>query len=183
MEPFEVAQRLQVYLAPHETLLWSGRPQQGFMLRRDDILTIPFSLVWAGAFVFGGSMAKQLRDFDPFAILFAVFAVYLLAGRFVVDALQRSKTLYAVTNERVLILSTLFGKSITSVNLRSLTDVTLRERSDGRGTIALGPSQSLWRPMNSGGRKKTSPELEGISNVRQVYEIIREAQVRAHAAG
>jgi hypothetical protein len=65
-------------------------------------------------------------------IPFILIGIHLLAGRFFVDALQRSKTFYAVTEDRILIVTNLLSKNVKSVNLRTLGEISLGERNDGR---------------------------------------------------
>jgi hypothetical protein len=64
--------------------------------------------------------------------------------------------------------------------LRSLADLGLFERPDGTGTIALGPT-SPWYITGRLGRNRPpdSPALEGIPQVRSVYNLILDAQKKA----
>jgi hypothetical protein len=56
------------------------------------------------------------------------------------------KTTYGLTGERVVIVSGLFARNVKSLNLRTLSDVSLNERRDGSGTITFGPGHpySSW---------------------------------------
>ncbi len=99
-------------------------------------------------------------------------------GRFFVDARIRRNTSYAVTADRVIIRSGLLSPSTKSLNVRSMSDVTLNERKDGSGTITFGPVNPLLA-MYAGfawpGVAQT-PSLELIPDARKVYGIIRDAQ-------
>jgi hypothetical protein len=64
-------------------------------------------------------------------------------GRFIVDARERERTFYGITSERIIIVSGLFSRRTKSLNLRTLTDISLIERPDGSGTITFGPTHPV----------------------------------------
>lgn len=152
------------------------------MLRASDALMIPFSLMWGGFAIFWeGSVVigKAPLFFKLWGIPFVLMGFYMMIGRFFADARERSRTSYAVTNERVIIVGGLFKETTKSINLKGLSDISLDEKSDGAGTITLGPaSASSWATASGwpGGRQKAPPAFEGIPAARQTYEIIRQAQ-------
>jgi len=76
-------------------------------------------------------------------IPFVCVGLFMVFGRFYSDAHTRSRTLYGVTNERIIIVSGLFSQQIKSLQLRTLTDVSLTQRRDGAGTINFGPTHSM----------------------------------------
>lgn len=184
MERHEIEQRISRELGPQERLLWSGQPRQGVMFRPADALLIPFSVMWCGFAIFwetGVVSSGAPFFFKLWGIPFVLVGLYIVFGRFLADAAQRTKTVYALTNERVIIIGGLFRPAVKSLNLRTLSDVSLSERSDGTGTIALGPSSGFnWVGSNWPGSRQTGPPaLEGISNARAVYEQLRQAQKTA----
>ncbi len=152
---------------------------------RIDIYAIPFSLMWGGFAIFWETMV--IKSDAPFffilwGIPFVIVGLYLIVGRFFVDARQRSKTFYGVTNERVLIVSGLFNRKIKLLSLWTLTDVTLDEKVNGSGTITFGSVNSSSRWNNSGFFRfrrvniEAVPSFEQIQQARNVYETIRNVQ-------
>jgi hypothetical protein len=149
------------------------------MLRPADALMIPFSLLWGGFAIFWEATviaSKAPFFFKLWGIPFVVVGLYLIVGRFFADSRQRSRTTYAVTNERVVIISGLFKETVKSLALKTIADLSLSERPDGSGTVTLGPSTSFALAGWPSGRQQQAPALEGIANARSVYEIIRRAQ-------
>ncbi|MFL5620883.1 MAG: PH domain-containing protein [Gemmatimonadaceae bacterium] len=124
-----------------------------------------------------------LRDGAPlffalWGVPFILIGFYITIGRFWIDARRRARTTYAVTSDRVIINSGLFTPTSKSLNLRTLSDVTLQERPDGTGTITFGPV-APFAAMYAGMSWPGMPQLsafEMIPDARRVYAVIREAQ-------
>jgi hypothetical protein len=171
-------------LGPGERLLWKGRPRGGIRLRGADVLMIPFSLLWAGFAIFWEYMVLlKVPKNDPagwlsplFGIPFVLAGLYIVFGRFLVDAKIRQSTEYAVTNRRAIIVSTLFGRKTRSINLQATPDISLSERADRSGTISFGsgaPSYGWWSQRNLWSPNAGSqPAFEMIDDVRSVYDLI-----------
>jgi hypothetical protein len=183
MESFASAEQiLAPELARSETLLWAGRPRQGLLLRRNDLLLIPFSLMWGGFAIFWEYMVLKSHGplmFKLWGIPFVCVGLYLIAGRFFADAMQRSKTYYGLTNERAIIVSGIYSLSVKSLQLRTLSDVSLSELSDGFGTITLGPTVAGWGWQAGGGwptGRATVPAFEFIADARDVFDQMNQAQ-------
>jgi len=182
----EQKQLLHSQLAPNEQLLWFGQPRSGIVLRASDVFVIPFSLLWGGFAIFwevGVLTSGAPIFFMLWGIPFVVIGLYMIFGRFIIDAKQRSKTFYGVTNERVIIVSVLFGKKIKSLDLRTLSEISLDEKSDGSGTITFGspPAGYLWVGSTRfpGRGQQSTPSFEMIQNAKNVYEMVRNAQRQA----
>jgi hypothetical protein len=174
---------LERELGAGETLLWSGRPQQGLLLRASDALLIPFSLLWGGFALFWES--GVLSSGAPFffvlwGIPFVLVGLYITVGRFFVDAYIRSKTSYGVTNERVLIIAGLFSQAVKTLPLQTLGELVLEQRADGSGTITFGsgiPFASWYRGLAWPGMdQRLPPAFERIPEAKHVYDLIRRAQ-------
>jgi hypothetical protein len=178
MESSDISQ----HLGPGERLLWSGRPQQGLRLQASDAVAIPFTLIWCGFAIFwetGVSRSRAPVFFQLWGIPFVLIGLYFVFGRFFVDARQRAGMQYAVTNERIVILSGWRTRNTKSVLLRTLSEIDLKEQQDGRGTIVFGPQNPLSSRLQTGwSRSGTSaaPSFDSVENVKAVYELIRRAQ-------
>jgi hypothetical protein len=172
-----------------ERLLWTGQPRTGIRLRGQDALLIPFSLLWGGFAIFWEYMAwtRASKAPGPVGVVFPLFGLpfvavglYIIFGRFLVDAGNRARTYYGVTNERIIILSGFFSRQIKSLQLRTLTDVSLTQRSDGSGTITFGPTHPLGGFFAGGSWPGTGryapPSFDLIEGAKEAYDIIRNAQ-------
>lgn len=107
---------------------------------------IPFSFLWGGfAILWEYSVIEEGAQFFfmLFGVPFVLVGLYIMFGRFYVEARQRSKTYYGVSNERVIIVSGLLRKQVQSINLRTLADISLSESSNGRGSISFGHTPAI----------------------------------------
>lgn len=171
-------------LNPNERIIWRGRPWQGFLLRPADILLIPFSLLWGGfALFWEGSVVSSGAPFFfmIWGIPFILVGLYIIVGRFFVDMAQRAHTYYALTSERVIIISGLINKNTKALKLNGLQEINISTRSNGRGTITFGPSSPMsWLYSGSGfpnmGRYNIAPSFELIDDARMVYHQIKSLQ-------
>jgi len=181
-------------LESNEKLLWSGKPATGIRLRPADAAMIPFSIFWTGFAVFWEIMACSALwakgaakeagwffwIFPLWGIPFILIGLYLLFGRFWTDAKQRENTSYGITDRRVIMIAGLWNQKVRSLDLKSLSDFTMTQRSDGSGNItmaSLNPLlQLMGNPRLSGTSNQTAmPTLEMIPDVARVYTIMREA--------
>jgi hypothetical protein len=171
-------------LSTGEQPLWWGRPRQGLVLRGSDALAIPFSLLWCGFAIYWETSVLQSNApafFSLWGIPFVAMGIYMVVGRFFVEARQRANTFYVVTQERVLIVSGLFSRKVSTLNLKALTEMSLSEGSGGEGSISFGPQNpmalffggaSSWPGIG----QKAGPRFDLISDAKSVFETIRNAQ-------
>ena len=174
------------YLDAGARLLWAGSPRQGIVLRGSDVFMIPFSLLWGGFAVFWEAMVlagDAPLFFALWGVPFVLMGLYITIGRFWVDARARSNTYYGLTDRRVVILDGLFTRSVTTLPLRTLHDISLTERSDRSGTIALGrshPFAGFYEGMYWPGMGRfRSPGFEMIEDAKRVHDQLIEAQREA----
>jgi hypothetical protein len=183
----QLSDPIRAELSPGEQVIWSGRPRQGIVIRGSDAFAVPFSLLWASFAVFWLFTAARSNAPWPFVLFgvpFVLVGVYVVFGRFFVDAKQRQKTHYALTPQRVIIVSGLFSGKVKSLNLKTISELSLSERGNGEGTIAFGaqhPMAFMFGGMSSwpGAEQYLGPRFDLVSNARTVYEAIRKAQANA----
>ena len=177
MDDLSATTAVQPYIQSGEKILWAGRPGQGPRLQSSDVFLVPFSLMWGGFAIFWESQA--VKTDGPFfmklwGIPFVLIGLYLIVGRFFWDSLVRSKQIYALTNQRLIILR---GRSLKSSSLRSLPQLNLSTRSDGSGTIDFG-QPSMGRSNNFSGWSSSSSgtSFQFLNNADAIYALIIKAQ-------
>lgn len=170
-------------IASGERLLWSGRPKQGVMLRGSDAFLIPFSLLWCGFAIFWE--ATVITKGAPFffklwGVPFVLVGLYLVIGRFYVEALQRRKTFYGLTDKSIIIVSGITLKKLKRLSLRTLSDVSLNEGKGNRGTITFASTPAFYSWFGSGSwlgmGHMAIPSFEMIENARSVYDLLTATQ-------
>jgi len=159
-----------------ERILWSGKPGQGLLLTAQDIYAIPFSLLWCGIVIVGMIGASRTAGVDSLVLaLFLCFGLYMLGGRFVVDAWIRRDLRYAVTNKRILIARPAPFSRFTALSLEQLPEVDLKERANGRGTIRFGQRVAAWGWGYQGMSPAfdPNPQFLAIDDARRVFDLIQ----------
>lgn len=165
-------------LLPGETLLWTGMPVQGWVFTLSDWFAIPFSLIWGGFVIFwnvGVWTNNAPFFFKLWGLPFLAIGLFMMVGRFILDRWNRSRTHYAVTNQRVLI-SEKNGAHIRSFPINGLPSVEMTEAAGAAGSIRFGPqsvaAQAGFQMRNWPGGGNTS-EFFRIADVRKVYDLIQ----------
>ena len=112
---YNLTTELQEHLDTNEKLIWTGQPKKGIVFRTADIFLIPFSLLWCGFAIFWVIMASQGSIFFAmFGIPFVIIGLIFVFGRFIIDAKQRENTYYGLTDDRIIIKSGVYKKTLTT---------------------------------------------------------------------
>jgi hypothetical protein len=162
-----------------ERILWAGRPGQGIILSGQDIFLIPFGLLWCGFAIFWTVSANSMHApgfFTLWGLMFVAVGLYLVAGRFFVDAWIRTGMGYAVTNRRILILRSGPFSRFTSLDLDGLPSLDLREDARGRGTIRFGQPSSLFSNRNMLAWTPAldlTPQFIAVDEARRVFDLVQ----------
>jgi len=178
-------QRIERELDRGEQLLWFGQPSLGVKLHLPDLVLLPMGLLLTSFGIVIHPVALR-NGWEPDNILgslpLVLVGVYLLGGRWLWDAKRRARTVYAVTDRRIILVSGIFRTRVRSIDLRTLGDLSFIERRNGKGDFLLGSDAwGLSCLIGTGLPLVTSlapPLLESVDQARHVYEIIRDAQHR-----
>ncbi len=169
---------LEARIEESENLLWADQPIQGIQFTLSDIFMIPFTVIWCGFAIVWEILAfigEAPFFFLIFGGIFVVIGLYMVFGRFLYSSYQRKNTFYGITQERILILK---SSSLTSHELASLPQTTLSEGKNSNGTITFGnpPFYQKWFADLGWLGANTSQDLDQISNVQEVYKLIRDTK-------
>jgi hypothetical protein len=152
-----------------------------------DALLIPFSLLWGGFAIFWEStvLASGAPGFFAlWGVPFVAVGLYLIGGRFFVDAWVRGGTRYVLTDQRAIIERLRAGYALTSLELPGQQISLSGMAADGTGTISFGAQLS---PMSVLGRNQWgiwapwlgTPTFEGVEGARALFEQIQTFTGRA----
>ncbi len=162
-------------IGPNERVLWAGRPKQGLDIKdlrdsrnRDPLYIGVFCLLW-GAGV-ASVRGKNASPFTLFAgpVVMAIGA-WLFLGRYVMARRRRARTIYAITERRILIVQHDGSAGRIDFVLPSEWKWTVQAFANGEGTITFAPAT---KP--SDGKVSRAPEFARIENVQEVAELLKE---------
>lgn len=183
MDYSDIGFELNQHLEPGGKLLWAGIPKQGILKKNSDKFMIPFSLFWGGFALFWEFLAFKMDApyfFKLWGIPFVLIGLYLIFGRFIYDAILRKNTLYGITKNRIIIKSGIFKISYKTIDIKTLSNFSIVEESDGAGTIILGSVIDINKLVSVTGLSShgsyITPSLELISDVKKVYQLITDLQ-------
>jgi hypothetical protein len=82
---------------------------------------------------------RRKSVFRLWGIPFVSMGLYFVAGRFFYNAYRKRRTLYAVTDRRVLIVvQRRRGEAVDATYLRAIPNISTSAGSDGRGSVRFG---------------------------------------------
>ena len=165
-----------------EKLIWSGKPKQGIVFRKNDIFVIPFSILWLLLCFL--AISTILKTQVPNLLLLVVIPIallglFFLVGRYVLDVKRRNKIKYWLTDQRIVIKGEKLKNEFKSISTEDLKYVEYKPKKNGFGTIILGDDRE-----KSFGRfikieelywlnPKRSSRLELIENANNILDKIK----------
>jgi hypothetical protein len=149
------ANSIASHLQPGEELLWIGRPDPDKHFSPSDRFLVPFSLLWGGFTLFweGSVIAGRAPAFFLlFGAAFVAVGLYFMFGRFIYKAHRKRRTVYAVTNRRVLsVVTGSSGETFESTYVRAIPSVSTNAGSDGSGSVMFTSTPWMFAMyLNSG---------------------------------
>lgn len=183
---------------PAEQQLWEGKPSLK-VLTGDLVWTLLFTLVlslgvgmlFAPALAVVAKMseasARAVALNAPGLRFAAILFVVVVAGQRMVRLGWRALVLrgksYRLSNQRLLVESGVFSRTIDEIDLRTVDDITFHqrffERMLGLARIGIIASEPGRGPGGLDGRSRTVVELVGIADPRAIREQIRNAAYEA----
>ena len=161
------------YLTAGESILWRGKPGTGNLVTAQDVLMIPFSLLWCGFAIFwlvtvvtSGAPAF----FGLFGVPFVAVGLYLVFGRFLWTAYIRKRTAYVITNKKIIRAR---GNRIDMLEGKNMPAAQTTVFRDGRATILFG--HLGWQRMGGTHYYNGSVRgfaLENVSDVAQIQQAL-----------
>src|ERR1700756_3034546 len=193
MDPGDAQLRAQSELQSGESLYWTAPADP----RRLALTALPaslfgipfagFALFWISQ-AYHASSAMSKSSQNAFARGFSVFPLFglpfLFIGLAVILAplwayLRGRSTVYAVTNQRVMIITGGGNLSVKSYTPADIVSVEHRERPDGSGDVVI-LTTGTTRTNNSVSQIKVA--LVGIPNVKQVAQQVMALHAQRSAA-
>jgi hypothetical protein len=177
----------QGLLLKGEKTIWWGQPAQGLLFTSRDWFLVPFSLLFAGFAIFWELSVLNATNSPTFMKLwglpFLLAGLYLVVGRFLVDAWARRGITYAVTDKRILIHRSAPFAKFTALTFDQLPSLNLIEGSKGRGTIRFGPDQPAWSNRGYSSWSPAfdpTPQFFAIEDARRVFDHIQTTLSKRH---
>jgi hypothetical protein len=143
-------QRIQELLLPGERLIWSGQPDPLAHFVPADFFLVPFSLMWGGFAVFwevtavtGGAPVLFLL----WGIPFVAIGLYFIVGRFFYKSYTKARTVYALTDRRIMVLKR--GSALDEISVGSGRAAMSTSQFAGRMSVRFGAEKPSFFSPNA----------------------------------
>ncbi|MBI2762266.1 MAG: PH domain-containing protein [Chloroflexi bacterium] len=171
-------------LHPSERLLWQGQPEPRAYALRGAWYLIPFSPLWGGFAIFWEVSAVAMGApifFMLWGIPFVAIGLYLIFGRIPLARREASRTHYAVTDQRIVILSGGARPRLIQMAIEDLPPAQLEIGSLGSGTITFGSQVGVRLPPGwpTFGMYAQAPAFLFIADAGRVFHILQDAKSAA----
>ncbi|MEL6590070.1 MAG: hypothetical protein AAFQ87_23910 [Bacteroidota bacterium] len=170
-------EQLRPALLAGENLVWVDRPEGGIKFRLRDLFLIPFSFAWGGGALFALWAVLREREVAviPVIMLFALFGLYFMFGRFAHDVWIRNRTVYGITDKgRILIKTGIMDSNFYNFQIKRLPMLKLKAKSNGSGSIRLQELPISKYQIQGSLIEDYQRQLDNIPKVREVYQLIKQ---------
>ncbi|EKQ50979.1 MULTISPECIES: hypothetical protein [unclassified Clostridium] len=163
-------------LLKEEKILWAGKP----VVRKQSIHSNKLQVL--GSIFCGIVLLFMLIVGVLFALLGLIFigiGYYFMVGRFKIEREEKEKTLYAVTDKRILIFKVTKREEVVRKYINEIKNIDISISNDGIGTIRFGEIPLHTRMSDATGIKSTLdyfgegiPTFYDIPDAKKVYELV-----------
>lgn len=171
---------LRKELMPSERLIWSARPVAGrFGLKyfRIWLFAVPwtaFALFWT-AMAYAGVSSDQDATllsyaFPLFGLPFVAVGLGMLGSPFWIGRAGQ-RTIYGITDARIITLTRLAGLRVSSVDARQIGPIRRAEQKDGLGSLTIETHSTR---DSDGDWRTESVDISDVADVRHVERLVRE---------
>ena len=164
-----LVQPLQPELEQGEHLLWVGQEDA----QRSALQSTPvflFAIPWtAGTAHFMWSWPHHDWASLLFQGSFVLLGILMLLTPLWTYLLAR-RTVYGITDRRVILLTQTWTRTVQSYGEREITNLVRTERADGSGDLAFAKRETS---DGDGGRKSVDVKLIGVPKVREVERLLQ----------
>ncbi|MBE8522773.1 PH domain-containing protein [Amycolatopsis sp. H6(2020)] len=165
-------------LLPGEQLLWSGRPQR-IAPRGLDWYRLAFGVVWVSVVAASGLVFARASQTYYIGAVFAFCGLAAAWGPVLGRLWAMRRTVYAVTDRRVVVADGVSGRTRASAYLGALPPPVTRPRQDGVGTVTFGEAGGLLSTFGAQPAPK-SPQativLVAVPDAERVRDLIARGQ-------
>jgi hypothetical protein len=198
LNPDQIALGLQSELLPGETIYWSGQPSRHIVFHAEDFLLIPFSILWFSFVIFWEGSVLGIfgshgdTDLHPpisffmllWGIPFLCVGFYFFIGRFFYADYMKKRTVFAVTNQRVIAAILPKKKVVSTGFLATLPMLQKKVGRNGFGTLRFAPANYANRrsyPIGTQSMLQSGeiPVFFDIEDVDRVYRLVADLRDQA----
>lgn len=174
-------------LRTDEILVWKGRPDPMAYIRKPATLVqVPFGLFFFGFAVFWTIGASQGSTvFGLFGVPFMAVGLWI-ASKPLRTYRRAARTYYAVTDQRILIVSAGRSYTVNTIHPGDIVDYERTDRPDGTGSIRLRTTERRYRRTRSRFRGTRTMNtvaftdgLWGIADVKGAADAVAALQAKA----
>lgn len=159
-----------------EKILWSGKPVVSNVATHSNKLHVLGSIFCGIVLLFMLSVGVL---FALSGLIFISIGYYVTVGRFKIEREEKEKTLYVVTDKRVLIFKVTNHEEVVKKYINEIKKINISISNDGIGTIRFGEIPLHTRISNATGIKSTLdyviediPTFYDIYDAKKVYELV-----------
>ena len=173
------------YLNEDEHILWQGQPKKyvfsvTFIIT--NTLTNLLGIISMTVMTFVAYIYKAPIIFKIFGLTFLSLSIFFMFFIYFLHAFRRSRTCYAITEQRIFIAYWFLRKRIKSYQIKSLPEPIFKKQSNDIATILINYekpwSYRIFTLYIEYSWRDQFRRFEYISNAQKVFELLNERRTK-----